>query len=1683
MQATRGVSFLSSSEGGCLADAIPRSMRRFQGSRPDRLGRRRQEAREEAPDTAELFSLAVGRPPHSAAGSPVSEARESALGVDRRQRVPPEGSRATHSGEEGSKVRDVCDERLDEGWTPEKRDGESTSVGAPRTETKGEGGRRPPWSSGFQDRASSRIYRGSGEEPRERRNCFFYDTNVFSFPDSSGRRGRTFIASRHFSSSPFGIGSVSSASSSRAPLSRPSRFAAVDSSSPCVPRLAYRGPRLASSLSPSPLLPSVSDGRVWVAGCSPRGYTQVALQRGAETSVTETAQEDDQALLADAHVASRCLSSAFYSAPPGSSISSQGENLFDVFKEGKGRPNVPWEGLDDESCTRRGPLTPVSLSDSWSAVLPPPPPSSARSSSLSCSPSSSSCSSLSASFAVHSPSCASSPLSGSHKSSGAALLKHLEGIPWIGGLLQEVRELEAKRDRCPSAENEEKLRVWWRSHAIRLFISGLKAGCAGDPALQLRTLRLALSFTPLAAAVPHPLDLPPAFLPPKSSSSEAERKPCRAPERQGAAEPAELAGSSADSRRPTEEAPPQERQTGDFVVTHGDVDAFGPAFVVFTQLPSLPLEQRLWCLDQFAFFFVHNCLCATVRQADEATARTGEKRERRGRGEGERRKKLKKEDIFNQVTSTFRVSSSGHLIVSDARLWEFFGHAVRHLGHAGYFDVAAHLTFSLLSLVYDIRAFPAPRPATPAPALAANVHTNALATGDSLDQQVDSKRVHPSVFEGGRGRARSDAEASERAKQAENIEKRNNRWKVPKNVWLQILAARHDPPFAASPSASSAGLEGTEAGDVREREMLSVAFEPQEIAAADMVDELFLLLKREVAEAAPLLARALLLEPVGLDVASEGTGDAARKTQRTSATQFASQFMSETERNAKHRAFARIRDTAVVKRARGLHWGDVAKEEQCEPGSLAAVPDWSSNALAAGSRRTPWQVITKKNALEEQRRSVGGGWYYEKPDAGPGVRSQESGSTEAEKEETAEADTPSLHGEQDVSATSVACVELQPERAELERGEFSETAFSPPFGFSSLLWYLRLESIFYRTQDIDLSSIVYRLLTHLVDHEVPQFLFPPLTSRPSAAVAPATPRVAPLSSLFAAAPAHSFSLSRRGATTLAHAVGALKATRRYEHDLLRALCDALRPNLGLLSTPLACETMYNLGCLGYSDPAFAHALARQLASSGVLCHATVDSMMQLLIGFSRLEFRDDTLTEACIKGLLFIEGDRKKKAMPDGGQANGAGGVATLPPSATPAASLEETLYQERQTGGNAPGECDFASPCTAVSSTERKNKIMQTSVDLLARTHRPQSLFYLLHSISRNFVRSLPLLASLLPALQRFATAVPSNVAVLAFHDLVKMSIWPGPFRKAILSTLVRDLERHALIPLAASTILTWSLWGHFDVPLFLLMAFHFHKKVEAGGAFPGDAGEEPDDVRERGRDVREKKSGKWGSARSVTSIKVSTQFWSSAYGLNLLALTPRDFVQHVNAVDRQIHLELLDKHRRQSAQQNAFLPDPLPSAGPCPSASSTTALASDFRLTATLSFSPFSATSNPMRLFPRCRHSADALVRFSPWQTGSLEGIKAARLLEIPEENWIPKSSSFHAEVVASCPPFLRDRVINEQPAGPYEIDVALPADAVDAWKKTQRSDELDDAEEDEERREPRRKNKKGRKTSQKT
>ncbi|EPT29995.1 hypothetical protein TGME49_205190 [Toxoplasma gondii ME49] len=1681
MQATRRISALSSSEGGCLAGPIPRCMRRFRRSRPTRLGNRRQEAREEARDAAELFSLAVERPPHSAAGeSPFSEARESELGGDRRQRAAPKGRKVTNCGEEGSKAREVWEERLDEGWRPEKRDKEQASVGARRTETKGEGGCRPPWSSGFQGRASSRVYCG-GDEPRERWSCLFNETSVFSFPYSSGRRGRTFILSRQFSSSPFGIGSLSSASSSRASLSRPSRFAATDSSWPCVPRLAYRGPRVASSLSSSPLLPSASDTRVWVGGCSPRDYTQIALQRGEETPLTESSPEEDQTLLADAHVAPVFLSSAFYSAPPGSSVSSEGENLFDAFNEGNGRPNVfSRKGRDDDSCTRRDPLSLVSVSDSGSAVLPPPPPSST----LSSSPSSSICSSLSASSAVRSPSCAlSSPLYGRHELSGAALLKHLEGIPWIGGLLQEVHELEANRDRFPSAENEEKLRVWWRSHAIRLFISGLKAGCAGDPALQLRTLRLALSFTPLAAAVPYPLDLPPAFLA-KSPSSDAERKPCRARDRQGAAEPTELARFSFDSQTPTEEAPPQEPETGAFVVTQADVDAFGPAFVVFTQLPSLPVEQRLWCLDQFAFFFVHNCLCATVRQADEATARTGEKRERHGRGEGERRKKLKKEDIFNQVTSTFRVSSSGHLIVSDARLWDFFGYAVRHLGQAGYFDVAAHLTFSLLSLVYDIRAFPAPRPATPAPPRATNIHGNARATGDSLDQQVDSKRVHPSVFEGGRGPVGSDAEASERARQAENIEKRNNRWKLPKNVWLQILAARHDSPLAASPSASSGGVKGTEAGNCRAQEILSAAFEPQEIAAADMVDELFLLLKREVAEAAPLLARALLLEPGGSDRAPEGTGDAAQKTQRTLATQFASQFMSETERNAKHRAFARIRDTAVVKRATGMHWGNVAEEVQGEMDSLAAVADRSSNALAAGTRRTPWQVITKKNALEEQRRSVGGGWYYEKPDAGPGVRSQDGGSTEGEKEETAEAITPSLQGEQDTSVTSVACAELQLERAELERSEFSEPPFSPPFGFSSLLWYLRLESIFYRTQDIDLSSIVYRVLTHLVDHEVPQFLFPPPASRPSAAVAPATPRVAPLSSLFAAAPAHSFSLSRRGATTLAHAVGALKATRRYEHDLLRALCDALRPNLGLLSTPLACETMYNLGCLGYSDPAFAHALARHLASSGVLRHATVDSMMQLLIGFSRLEFRDDTLTEACIKGLLFTEGDRKKKAMPDGGQANGTGGVATLPPSATPAASLEETLYQERQAGANAPGGCNFESRHTAVSSTERNNKIMQTSVDLLARTHRPQSLFYLLHSISRNFVRSLPLLASLLPALQRFATAVPSNVAVLAFHDLVKMGIWPGPFRKAILSTLVRDLERHSLIPLAASTILTWSLWGHFDVPLFLLMAYHFHKKVEAGDAFRGDAGEEPDDAKERGRDAREKKSGKWGSARSVTSIKVSTQFWSSAYGLNLLALTPRDFVQHVNAVDRQIHLDLLDKHRRQSAQQNAFLPDPLPSAGRfCPSDSSTAALASDPRLTATPSFSPFSATSNPMRLFPRCRHSTDALVRFSPWQTGSLEGLKAARLLDIPEENWIPKSSSFHAEVVASCPPFLRDRVINEQPAGPYEIDVALPADAVDAWKKTQRINELDDAEKDEEWREPRRKNKKGRKTSQKT
>ncbi|CBZ52260.1 conserved hypothetical protein [Neospora caninum Liverpool] len=1626
MHASRGVSFLASSKDwGSLTAPIPPGARRFRRLRA-RRGDRRRAARDAATDAGPLVSRTpAGTPQTSGAGF---------MSVERQGR---EELRSTR----GKRIQDAGEV-------------DHAGVDVPSAETS-------RWRL-FQTRETSSALRdGASVGSAARRSSVFPgEQNAFgSFSGSSERRGRCVIPSRHFASASSGL---CCSSAFCRPASVASSRASPWLSSSCSGRL------LAASPSSSSRLAAARVARPSLACSASRGYAQVGLQRGAHERQAHLKTDEGEALPPEPTAAPASLPPVY---SPGLSLSPQDGPSFGATQGVERRQDGDWVGRDEAGHSPPNGQSPLSLSHSSPSVSPPSSaPSPSRSAGSAC-----------------------SSVAPQSDFSGTTLLQRLESIPWIGSLLQEVRALEANRRQFPSEENAEKLRLWWRSHAARLFISGVKTGCAGPPAVQLRMLRLALSFTPLAAAVPHPLDLPPAFSPPpelqarrSGLSSAAGETPRLSVEPEGLAEEPREPGCggrdafvrAARAAAATDAA--GRSATEDLVVTQADADTFGPAFVVFSQLPSLPLEQRLWCLDQFAFFFVHNCLCATVRQADESAAARGEKRGWRGRGRAEdarddrRKSKLKKEDIYSQVTCNFRVSSSGSLVVSDARLWEFLGKAVVLLGQEGYFDVAAHLTFSLLSLVYDIRAFPAQRPCTPAAQ-----GRGAADTKTDTETETETETGQAAELAGSPREAGSLGEEGDRARQAENIAKRNSRWKLPKNLWLQMLATRHEAPLASSASlaASSGGLEASHGGDAESRDIPRIAFESQEIAAVDMVDELFLFLKREVAEAAPLLARALLLAEAGDDGRREGTHrGAAQRGPGAARSQFASQFMREEERSAKHRAFARILETAVVKRAAGMRAGNAVEE-----GGVGSVPGPRAT-LPGSSGGRPWQVIKKKNALDEQRKSVGGGWYFDKTDGTTGSLAK-GAETEAPKElsadETPRAEPPGLPGTADAYAALLRVGGPRGVGEESARGESgADPQFSPPFGFSSLLWFLRLESIFYRTQDIDLSSIVYRLLTHLIDHEVPQFLFPPAASRAAPSAAPAAARVAPLSSLFAASPLPSFSLSRRGATTLAHAVGALKATRRYEHDLLRALCDALRPNLPLLSTPLACETMYNLGCLGYSDPAFAHALARHLASSGVLRHATVDSMMQLLIGFSRLEFRDDTLTDACIKGLLYSEGDRKKK-VPATGQVDtpAEGAAVAKQTSGTPAAYLEEAFYQERQAGANASRRPDESLPLSVVGS-ERNNKVMQTSVDLLARTHRPQSLFYLLHSISKNFVRSLPLLASLLPALHRFATAVPSNVAVLAFHDLVKMGIWPGPFRKAILSTLTRDIERHSLIPLAASTILTWSLWGHFDVPLFLRMAHQFHRKAAApvGGAVRRDGGEaaEGKDATQRGSDARErerekKPAGKWEGARSVTSIKVSTQFWSSAYGLNLLALTPRDFIQHVNAVDRQIHLELLDIHRRQSVRQNAFLlADSLPPSG-SPSSPSSTASVSDSGLASAPAFSPFSATRFPMRLFPRCRHSADARIRFSPWQTGSLEGLKAASLLEIPEENWIPKSSSFHAEVVASCPPFLRDRVINEQPAGPYEIDVALPAEAVDAWKRTQSSNGCDDEEEDR-RRSPR-------------
>ncbi|PHJ22778.1 hypothetical protein CSUI_003374 [Cystoisospora suis] len=1529
-----------------------------------------------------------------------------------------------------------------------------------------------------------------------------------------------------------------------------------------------------------------------------------------------------------------------------------------------------------------------------------------------------------------------------------------------------------------------------------------------------------------------------------------------------------------------------------------DVEAFGPGFVLFSQDPRFPVEHRLWCVDQFVFFLGHSCRSASLQQVEDKYHEKEKEEERKlnrrtkgGKGssssslEGSHhcdtleretgpchssssslsssRSRTDPQEGGDEIRAGHRISPSGFLMVSDIRVWRVLAASVKWLAGHGYFEFAARITYTLLTFIYDIRAFPAPYPSSsfmsvpPATRFShclsserqQETASEGLDNGENFSRSLsrpsiangrgETSQLRPGKEEeegykqefsqtaylagerdsGSRGDAVSllegkESKMSRRKREEDLIRKRNDRWKVPKHLWLQTLGMRHHSrhvwgasPLSASsavssktplsssssvgPSSSSSSSHEASGAFIssehpkdshslshslsRHSQMLVPSLEPHETDAVDLVDDLFLTLKNEATQATALLARAILFLP------SSSTSPSSLSSSSPSITSSSSLTRVETGSRG-----GVMEVTLQRKRGkRGKEANESQEEEEGEKNVRAQMTARLASKFAPSDDRgrgvgapphsgedrdihrssrdlMKRYVVVKKIGLRSPLSSPTEDLVHHRSqdihlDSGLIDRSiihhvqhpyhdtdvclNEWNALELCEEVREGTDFSS--GLQ--NASLIGCHHLPHQLREQQttgRGNLirREGAYSPAFGFTCLAWYLRLESIFYRVQDMSLTSLACRLLTHFIKHGEPQRLFPyspPPSSSPSkslptslstsrlaqsspsmsvsssssspASMAPSSsfhshssqestsisspsscrspllsvrsplallspssrPAASPSgnslnststdASFFTSSSSSSLLISPVGATALANIVGSLKAVRLYEHDLLSQICKVLQSHLSLLPAHIICELMYNVGCLGFTDPSFADAVSSYLVHSNVLKDVKTDWIMQVLIGFTRLDLRDENLIAACIEGLLSspsITPTRNDTSASSLRRVSQPTSLSSSSPSPSSDKGDEDVLHgdlkatsvsrysaevagssagpEEHQRDDGSQAQALPSQYCRVEKGGQREGPIgneqneedaprrktmmkkgsshykghvspvsssLQGAASILARTQRPASLFYLLHGISFNNVRSLRLLSSLLPALHKYASTVPVNVVVLGFHDIIRMSIWPGPLRGAIVPNLMRNLHRLSLATLASSSMLCWSFWGHFDVPLLLCLVKQFRLRLleESSlslspssssllGEGRNDSGGEDDEDRSssiqhpstvRDQDMKEtmacsslsirepleeaisqrktstekkslsveklKNSG-GGTAKTITLVKASTQLWSSLYGIEVLSLTPRDFISSM-AIDKDSRTYLQegkDHLRREKAfkntcqesswgrdgdnltihssslsrggsitsaspaglldtqavekrspsplsyecsQDHSLLPLSLPSSfsssarpsycrddtkpplssSPSPdlatSVSATLRTSTGAITTATTMKanmrSSVSSTHPTTRLYvsaflssrssavPSLPSSSPPGILFSPWRTGSLQGLKLAKLLEIPESQWTPKSSSFHEEVLAALSTCVRGKLINEQAVGPYGIDIVVPPKAMACWR----------------------------------
>lgn len=1530
-------------------------------------------------------------------------------------------------------------------------------------------------------------------------------------------------------------------------------------------------------------------------------------------------------------------------------------------------------------------------------------------------------------------------------------------------------------------------------------------------------------------------------------------------------------------------------------ITEEDVQAFGTGFVLFSQDPRFPVEHRLWCVDQFVFFLGHSCRSASLQQVEDKYHEKEEggegkpnRRTRGGKGsssslDGRHHEAQEREagpchssssplsssrtdqrEGGDEIRAGHRISSSGFLVVSDIRVWRVLAASVKWLAEHGYFEFAARITYTLLTFIYDIRAFPAPPhscsssssplsllPSTGFSRCSSSARQQETASEGLLEGAGNPSRAlsRPSIADGGgepsqlrhdteegeeeskqalssdqqttclageTGRGSrcdsislldgSESKMSKRKREEELIRKRNDRWKVPKHLWLQALGMRHKNsrhtggasslsasssvssrtpfsscsslPSAVDRSSSSCSSDGTSGAIVtsdhptdshslsrllsRHSQMSMIpSLEPHEVAAVDLVDNLFLTLKNEATKATALLARAILFFPSSCTTTASSSlltqaemedrrgapeGSLERRGGKRGREGKESQVEEEGEGEKKVRAemTARLASKFAPSddRGRGVGTSTHYGEDQGLRRSSGNLTKKLVVVKKIGSRSAlsfptddivhhETQDIHTDGGLMEG--SVAHHVQHACREIDVCAKDWEVLELSDEESEGRDGFLSSLQNSSLMAGYHHLPHQLREQQATTGRGNLirREGAYSPAFGFTCLAWYLRLESIFYRVQDMSLTSLACRLLTHFIRHGEPQRLFPcsppssssspidlptswsassststapPLSqSPPSVSVSSSSSPPAsmasssssrssgestsppssscrspllsvrtPLSLLSplsraGASPSSSFNsasfsssssllISPVGATALANIVGSLKAVRLYEHDLLSQICTVLKSHLSLLPAHIICELMYNVGCLGFTDPSFADAVSSYLVHSNVLRDVKTDWIMQVLIGFTRLDLRDENLIAACIEGLLSspsIDPSRNDAA------ASSLKRFSRPPPSPTSLSSSaspsfgkgdEDVLQRDIQATSFSTDSAEVAgssagleeqrgsdgSPSQALPSQHCSDKnggqsegntgnkqygedaprrkmvkrgsshqnsyispgssSLQGAANILARTQRPASLFYLLHGISFNNVRSLRLLSSLLPALHKYASTVPVNVVVLGFHDIIRMSIWPGPLRGAIVPNLMRNLHRLSLATLASSSMLCWSFWGHFDVPLLLCLVKQFRLKLseesslslssssssvgEGRSAPVAEGGEDkssylqhPSEVQDEGMkemiacsstssretsgeaisqrktptekrslSVERLKNSGGGTAKTITLIKASTQLWSSLYGIEVLSLTPRDFISTV-AVSKDSRTYLQEKKdvlARGEAHENtceeaswgregdrvtsdspslsrggsvtpassSSLADSQttgersasPSSCECRQGASSLSASSSFSAPPpsfcrddtkhSLSFSQsadliksvsstsgtstgatamntntrslLSSTHPTTRLYVSAflsSRSSTVLstsaspppgILFSPWRTGSLQGLKLARLLEIPESQWTPKSSSFHEEVLAALSTCVRGKLINEQAVGPYGIDIVVPPKAMAGWRE---------------------------------